>query len=228
MEIDIKNKALLRNVKLRMVVENKTSIEEVSELSLMNKTFIKEDAKLNLEEIYKLKNLKKLSIKFFTINDEIIKVLNKLEKLEILEIYMCKFETTERLNGNNIKNIYIYNAENLNLDILDKNKVKAIRIENSGLVDFYKFVKFEKIEKLEVIRCPVISIPKLNLLKSIKELYLQEIDLQFDLEINALEKLEFISLNGSNVNDREEYIQKIKNQNNYIKVEFKNDNRPTE
>ena len=56
MEIDIKNKALLRNVKLRMVVENKTSIEEVSELSLMNKTFIKEDAKLNLEEIYKLKN----------------------------------------------------------------------------------------------------------------------------------------------------------------------------
>lgn len=228
MEIDIKNKALLRNVKLRMVVENKTSIEEVSELSLMNKTFIKEDAKLNLEEIYKLKNLKKLSIKFFTINDEIIKVLNKLEKLEILEIYMCKFETTERLNGNNIKNIYIYNAENLNLDILDTNKVKAIRIENSGLVDFYKFVKFEKIEKLEVIRCPVISIPKLNLLKSIKELYLQEIDLQFDLEINALEKLEFISLNGSNVNDREEYIQKIKNQNNYIKVEFKNDNRPTE
>ena len=228
MEIDIKNKALLRNVKLRMVVENKTSIEEVSELSLMNKTFIKEDAKLNLEEIYKLKNLKKLSIKFFTINDEIIKVLNKLEKLEILEIYMCKFETTERLNGNNIKNIYIYNAENLNLDILDTNKVKAIRIENSGLVDFYKFVKFEKIEKLEVIRCPVISIPKLNLLKSIKELYLQEIDLQFDLEINALEKLEFISLNGSNVNDREEYIQKIKNQNNYIKVEFKNDNRPIE
>ena len=141
---------------------------------------------------------------------------------------MCKFETTERLNGNNIKNIYIYNAENLNLDILDTNKVKAIRIENSGLVDFYKFVKFEKIEKLEVIRCPVISIPKLNLLKSIKELYLQEIDLQFDLEINALEKLEFISLNGSNVNDREEYIQKIKNQNNYIKVEFKNYNRPIE
>ena len=177
MEIDIKNKQLLRNIKLRMIVENKTKLEEIDELSLINKNFLNQDLKIDLLEIYKLKNLKKLSIKFFTINDEIIKVLNKLENLEILEVYMCKFETTEKLNGN-IKNIYIFNAENWNLDILETNRVKVIRIENSGLVDLYKFVKFEEIERLEIIKCPVVSIPKLNLLKLLKRLYLQEIDIK--------------------------------------------------
>lgn len=227
MEMDIKNKQLLRNIKLRMVVENKTMLEEIEELSLINKNFLNQDLKIDLLEIYKLKNLKKLSIKFFTINDEIIKVLNKLENLEILEMYMCKFEVTERLNGN-IKNIYIFNAENWNLDILETKKVEIIRIENSGLVDLYKFVKFEEIERLEIVRCPVISVPKINLLKSLKELYLQEIDLQFDLEIGELNKLKFISLNGSKVEDKKEYIERIKIQNENIKVEFKDNNRPIE
>lgn len=227
MEIDIKNKQLLRNIKLRMIVENKTKLEEIDELSLINKNFLNQDLKIDLLEIYKLKNLKKLSIKFFTINDEIIKVLNKLENLEILEVYMCKFETTEKLNGN-IKNIYIFNAENWNLDILETNRVKVIRIENSGLVDLYKFVKFEEIERLEIIKCPVVSIPKLNLLKLLKRLYLQEIDLQFNLEIGELKKLEFISLNGSKVADKKEYIEKIKVQNENVKVEFKDNNRPIE
>lgn len=225
MEIDIKNKQLLRNIKLRMVVENKTTLEEIDELSLVNRNFLNQDLKIDLLEIYKLKNLKKLSIKFFTINDEIVKSLNKLENVEILEMYMCKFETAEKLNGN-IKNIYFFNAENLNFDILETKNVEIIRIENSGLVDLYKIVKFEEIERLEIVKCPVISIPKLNLLKSLKELYLQEIDLQFNLEIGELKKLEFISLNGSKVKDKKEYIEKIKTQNNNIKVEFKSNNRP--
>lgn len=227
MGVDIENKQLLRNAKLRMIVENKTNIDDINELSLVNKSFLGEELNINLEELYKFKGLKKLSIKFFTINDEIIKALNKLEKLEILEMYTCKFQTIEKLNGN-IKNIYFFNAENLNLDILETKRVEIIRIENSGLVDLYKFSKFEGLKTLEIVKCQLISFPKLNLLKSLEELYLQEIDLQFDLEIKSLENLKFISLNGSKVDKKEEYIQKIKAQNDNIKVEFKNDNRPTE
>lgn len=227
MGIDIECKKLLRNVKLRMITEDKVNIEEINELSLVNKNFLGEELNIDLEEIYKLKSLKKLSIKFFTINDKIIEALNTLENLEILEIYMCRFETTETLKGN-IKNIYIYNAENFNLDILETNLLEIIRIENSGLVDLYKFAKFESLKRLEIVKCQIISFPRLNLLKSLEELYLQEIDLQFDLEIKSLENLRFISLNGSKVDDKEKYIQKIKIQNDNIKVEFKNDNRPTE
>lgn len=225
MEIDIKDKQLLRNIKLRMAIENITTLEEIKELSLVNKSFLNQDLKIDLLEIYKLKNLKKLSIKFFTINDEIIKALNKLENLEILEIYMCKFETQEKLNGN-IKNICFYNAENLNLDILEIDNLEVIRIENSGLVDLYKLAKFEAIKRLEIVKCQIISVPKLNLLKSLKELYLQEIDLQFNLEIGELKELEYISLNGSKVDDKKEYIEKIKIQNNNVKVEFKDNNKP--
>ena len=222
MEIDIKDKQLLRNIKLRMAIENVTTLEEIKELSLVNKNFLNQELKIDLAEIGKFKNLKKLSIKFFTINDEIIKALNKLENLEILEIYMCKFETQEKLNGN-IKNICFYNAENLNLDILEIDNLEVIRVENSGLIDLYKF---EAIKRLEIVKCPVISVPKINLLKSLRELYLQEIDLKFDLEIGDLKELEVISLNGSKVDNQKEYIEKIKIQNNNVTVEFKDNNRP--
>ena len=225
MEIDIKDKQLLRNIKLRMAIENVTTLEEIKELSLVNKNFLNQELKIDLAEIGKFKNLKKLSIKFFTINDEIIKALNKLENLEILEIYMCKFETQEKLNGN-IKNICFYNAENLNLDILEIDNLEVIRVENSGLIDLYKFAKFEAIKRLEIVKCPVISVPKINLLKSLRELYLQEIDLKFDLEIGDLKELEVISLNGSKVDNQKEYIEKIKIQNNNVTVEFKDNNRP--
>ena len=141
MVINIENKQLLRNIKLRLITENKTNIEEINELSLINKNFLGEELKIGLREIYKLKNLKKLSIKFFTINDEVIEALNNLKNLEILELYMCRFEVQKKLKGN-LKNIYIFNSENFNLDILETISVETIRIENSGLVDFYKFYKF--------------------------------------------------------------------------------------
>ena len=64
------------------------------------------------------------------------------------------------------------------------------------------------------------------MIKSLEELYLQEIDLQFDLEISNLQKLRFISLNGSKVKDRNTYIEKIKKQNSNIKIEFENTNKP--
>ena len=140
---------------------------------------------------------------------------------------MCKLETQEKLNGN-LKNISLYNVENLNLDIIKTDFVEIFRIENSGLADLYKFYKFDYLKRLEIVNCPIISGPKLNLLKSLEELHLQNIDLQFDLEIDKLENLQFISLNGCKVYDKDEYIKRIKKQNSKLKIEFKDDNNPIE
>jgi len=101
-----------------------------------------------------------------------------------------------------------------------------MQINTNGLKKFFSVD--ENLKRLEIVKSQIISFPRLNLLKSLEEFYLQEIDLRSDLEIKSLESLRFISLNGSKVDDKEEYIQKIKMQNNNIKVEFKNDNRPTE
>lgn len=225
MGLNIDDKQLLRNIKLRMVVENKTELEEIDELSLVNKNFLGQDLGIDLTEIVKVKNLKNLSIKFFTITDEIIETLNKLEKLETIEILMCKMETSKIIE-NNIKTIYIHSVEGLNIDNFQTENLEYIRIENSGLIDIYKLTKFSNLERLELVNCPIISVPKISMIKSLEELYLQEIDLQFDLEISNLQKLRFISLNGSKVKDRNTYIEKIKKQNSNIKIEFENTNKP--
>ena len=225
MGLNIDDKQLLRNIKLRMVVENKTELEEIDELSLVNKNFLGQDLGIDLTEIVKVKNLKNLSIKFFTITDEIIETLNKLEKLETIEILMCKMETSKIIK-NNIKTIYIHSVEGLNIDNFQTENLEYIRIENSGLIDIYKLTKFSNLERLELVNCPIISVPKISMIKSLEELYLQEIDLQFDLEISNLQKLRFISLNGSTVKDRNTYIEKIKKQNSNIKIEFENTNKP--
>ena len=47
-------------------------------------------------------------------------------------------------------------------------------------------------------------------------------------KISRHSNLKFISLNGSKVDDKKEYIEKIKFQNDRIKIEFKDDNRPIE
>lgn len=225
MGLNIDDKQLLRNIKLRMVVENKTELEEIDELSLVNKNFLGQDLGIDLTEIVKVKNLKNLSIKFFTITDEIIETLNKLEKLETIEILMCKMETSKIIK-NNIKTIYIHSVEGLNIDNFQTENLEYIRIENSGLIDIYKLTKFSNLERLELVNCPIISVPKISMIKSLEELYLQEIDLQFDLEISNLQKLRFISLNGSKVKDRNTYIEKIKKQNSNLKIEFENTNKP--
>ena len=201
MGLNIDDKQLLRNIKLRMVVENKTELEEIDELSLVNKNFLGQDLGIDLTEIVKVKNLKNLSIKFFTITDEIIETLNKLEKLETIEILMCKMEISKIIK-NNIKTIYIHGVEGLNIDNFQTENLEYIRIENSGLIDIYKLTKFSNLERLELVNCPIISVPKISMIKSLEELYLQEIDLQFDLENSNLQKLRFISLNGSKVKDR--------------------------
>ena len=225
MGLNIENKQLLRSIKLSMIVENKTELEEIDELSLVNKNFIGKDLEIDLTEIYKVKNLKSLSIKFFTITDSVIESINKLENLETIEISMCKFETTKILKSN-INTMYIYTSDGINLDNFDLEKLEYIRLENSGLVDIYKLTKFLNLTRLELVNCPIISIPRISMLKKIEELYLQEIDLKFDLEIAGLKNLKFISLNGSKVDDKVSYINKIKEQNKNIKVRFENINKP--
>jgi Leucine-rich repeat (LRR) protein len=225
MGLNIENKQLLRSIKLSMIVENKTELEEIDELSLVNKNFIGKDLEIDLTEIYKVKNLKSLSIKFFTITDSVIESINKLDNLETIEISMCKFETTKILKSN-INTMYIYTSDGINLDNFDLEKLEYIRLENSGLVDIYKLTKFLNLTRLELVNCPIISIPRISMLKKIEELYLQEIDLKFDLEIAGLKNLKFISLNGSKVDDKVSYINKIKEQNKNIKVRFENINKP--
>lgn len=225
MSLEIKDKQLSRIITLRMCTENKTELSEIEEISIVNKNFLDQDLNIDLTEISKLDNIKKISIKFFDITDEVVDALNKLEKLETLEILLCKVNTAKTIK-NNLKKLTIYNTENFKVNLVESEKIEILRIENSGLIDSYDISKYKNLTRLEIVKGQIISIPKLSLLKNLEELYLNEINLQFNLEITGMEKLKLISLNGSKVENKNDYIKNIKEQNKNVKIYFNENNLP--
>lgn len=225
MSLEIKDKQLSRIITLRMCTENKTELSEIEEISIVNKNFLDQDLNIDLTEISKLDNIKKISIKFFDITDEVVDALNKLEKLETLEILLCKVNTAKTIK-NNLKKLTIYNTENFKVNLVESEKIEILRIENSGLIDLYDISKYKNLTRLEIVKGQIISIPKLSLLKNLEELYLNEINLQFNLEITGMEKLKLISLNGSKVENKNDYIKNIKEQNKNVKIYFNENNLP--
>lgn len=223
--IDIKDKQLSRIITLRMCVENKTKLSEIQEISIVNRNFLNQDLNISLIEISKLEGIKKLSLKYFSITDEVIDSINSLENLETLEILNCNINSAQKIR-NSIKNLFINNVKNLNISLFETKNIETLRIERVGLIDLYDISRYQNIERLELVNCQIISFPKLPLLKNLEKLYLNEIDLQFRLDVKGMEKLNFICLNGSKVENKNDYIKNIKLQNDKIKIIFDENNLP--
>ena len=65
MNTNINDKNLLKIVQLNLSTEKKENIDEIEEISIINKDFSQQTLEIDLTEIAKIKNLRKLSIKFF-------------------------------------------------------------------------------------------------------------------------------------------------------------------
>ena len=225
MDININNKNLLKIVQLKLVTERKGNIDEIEEISITNKNFAEEILDIDLCEINKLKNLKRLSIKFFEITDEIIECINQLEHLESIEILMCNFQNTKCITQE-LKKLIVYNCQNFKIEILKNNITELISIEHSGMIDIYDLTKFDSIKTLRISECTVISLPKISTFNNLESLYLTGISLDLEFDITQMKNLKFISLNGSKVIDKEKYVQNLRRQNSNVEIEFEDSNLP--
>ena len=103
------DKNLSRIIKIKMCTSDINDIEDIEDISIQDINLMQNKLNIDLTEIEKLKNLKRISLKFFEITNEIIKAINKLEYLETIEFSMCIFKNKEALSKK-LKSIVILNG----------------------------------------------------------------------------------------------------------------------
>lgn len=165
---------------LRNYVRNKLSIKDEEEINLEDISKIKE---LNLnrlnynleealfipEELIYFIELERCSFDGFLITDEIRKNLNKLRKLQTIELNHC------RLSGNTMVDIGI---RKLNLNYSDFYFINIFKntsyLEETVLknitVDAETLSKLENLRKLSIFNCDVKKSDYLNEIKNLKEI----------------------------------------------------------
>jgi len=220
------DKNLSRIIKLKMCTDNINNIEEIHEISIQDINLMENRLNIDLIEISKLKGLKKVSLKFFEITDDIIESIDTLEFLETIEFSMCIFKNIKGFSTK-LKSIIIYNCQDFNINMLDDNKnLEELQLFHSGIIDIAKLKKFTDLKYLKIAHCNVISIPNISVLENLEQIYLNHVEIPYDIDISNMRNLKFISLSGSNVTNKERYIENLKNQNNKLEIEFKENDLP--
>jgi len=228
MSENIIDKNLSRIIKVKMCTSNINNIEDIEELSILDINLMQNKLNIDMTEIVKLKNLKSLSLKFFEITDEIIQSMNQLECLEKIEFSMCIFKNKEVL-PKKIKSVIIFNCQDFNINMLNKNTtLEELQLVHSGIINISDINIFKNLRFLKIAHCSAISIPNIATLEYLERLYLNHIEIPYDINITKMPNLKFISLSGSNVPNKEMYIEKLHSQNKNIIVEFEENDLPIE
>ena len=222
----INDRNLSRIIKLKMCTSDINNIEEVEDISIQDINLMQNKLNIDLTEIVKLKKLKNLSLKFFEITDEVIETINQLEHIKRLEFSMCIFKNKIEL-PEKVQSVIIYNCQDFNTNMLNKNTdLEELQLIHSGIVDISNIKKFKKVKYLKIAHCNAISIPSITALENLEQLYLNHIEIPYDIDISKMPNLKFISLSGSNVPNKEKYIEKLHKQNEKVTIEFKEDDLP--
>ncbi|MGN1310375.1 MAG: hypothetical protein ACI4VP_01475 [Clostridia bacterium] len=222
------DKNLSRIIKIKMCTSDINDIEDIEDISIQDINLMQNKLNIDLTEIEKLKNLKRISLKFFEITNEIIKAINKLEYLETIEFSMCIFKNKEALSKK-LKSIVILNCQDFNIDMLNENtSIEELQLVHSGIVDIADISNFKNLKYLKIAHCSAISVPSIATLEYLERLYLNHIEIPYDINISKMSNLKFISLSGSNVPNKEMYIKKLYDQNKELIVEFEENDKPIE
>lgn len=122
---------------------------------------------------------------------------------------MCIFKTKSRLSSK-LKSVIIYNCQGFKLDMLKENTIlEELQLIHSGIVEINNITTFKNLKFLKVANCNVISIPNINVLENLEQLYLNHIEIPYNIDISKMANLKLISLSGSNVSNKKKYIENL-------------------
>ena len=225
---NIIDKNLSKIIKTKICVDEINSIEEIEDICIQDMNLMETKLNIDLTEISKMINLKSLSLKFFQITDSVIEAINKLEFIEEIEFAMCVFNTKKELSRK-LKELIIYNCTNFDINIVNETAyLEGLQIIHSGIVNIVELNTFKNLRYLKLSDCNIISLPKICQLVNLEKLYLNNTVLQYDIDIREITNLKFISLNGSAVQRKEEYIKKLYEQKKNLTIDFEENNLPIE
>lgn len=158
--------------------------------------------------------LSEVIIKNFIVDDTFVQVLNNLKNLQNLWFVNCNFANSLKINNvtylrlDNCKNIR-WNTINIgvsNLDVSDGDKINVEDISGYNL------------KSLRLRNVSVTNLDKVEVFSNLENLFLQEIDLNQPINYSNLRMLKKVNFNGSKVENKEKYLEKLKARN--IEISF--------
>lgn len=169
---------------------------------------------VDITKLYEHPELSEVIIKNFIVDDAFVQVLNNLNNLQNLWFVNCDFFNSLKINNvtylrlDNCKNIR-WNTINIgvsNLDVSDGDKINVEDISGYNL------------KSLRLRNVSVTNLDKVEIFSNLENLFLQEIDLNQPINYSNLRMLKKVNFNGSKVENKEKYLEKLKARN--IEISF--------
>lgn len=183
-EIELKSKELKEFVYLKLNKDRRLPIydedvERIKDVTLNALDFLDEPTDATIFDLIFFKNLKSCTIVNMDISENEIDVLNKQYNIKFIQFTNCVFPGNKKVT---------LDVEELVLD-----KCNNLSMNN--------FSEMNKLEELKIINCENIDLKGVEALESVKKLYLQNIIVDNINTVTNLKNLEYVNLNGSEINN---------------------------
>lgn len=190
LEIELKSKELKEYIYLEL---NKNKAEpiydedvaKITDLQLNTLDLIGEPTDVTIFDLIFFKNLKVCTLINMNISDKEIDILNKLDKLQFLQLDNCTFSNNKKLQLN-LSDLVITNCENVKISIYEDMK---------------------SLESLHIVNCEDVDITGISKLNNLSKLFFQNLKLDEIDEVQEIKSLKYLNLNGSEIKN----LEKISN-----------------
>lgn len=126
-------------------------IEEVEEIDLSGIKLNGEKTDIDLKELSKLKNLRRIMLKNFNLNDEAINGLNGLQQLESIYLAYCEMTSNISLSNDSVNSLVINGCEIQDYSLLSFAKSTAFIADDK--LKLNRLTNKESLESLRLVGC---------------------------------------------------------------------------
>lgn len=193
LEIELKSKELKEYIYLELDKNRKDPIydedlEKISSIHLNKLDIVGDPTDETIYDLIFFPNLSECTISNMKISDQELEVLNKLQKLEFLQLNNCAFSGNKKVELN-INGIAINKCNNVNLAIYDNIKT---------------------LQTLQIVNCNNINLKGISKFPKLSEIFLQNIEMDEIDELQNIKNLRYLNLNGSKIKNLDK-INKLQN-----------------
>ena len=213
--IVIENKNLASQVMFQLDNdENLFTTEELSKITELVVDYNEEEESsfVFLEELNKFEKLESLTIRNGFIFNANFSILLKMENLRVIVFDTCTFENADLIASLSIKELSLINCEinNYNFIYVMKNLSSLIII--NGIADINRLNQLEKLTYLQISYSQVLNEQDLKLNK-LKELYVDNTNIEDFAFLKQLVNLEIISIDEMQYQKNKEVFNNLEKNN---------------
>ena len=196
-------------------------IQEITRLDLNQYSITGKKNDINLQDLEEFSGLITLKLKNFVIDEKSIISICKVKNLILKN---CVLNLTDKVESN-IEYLELINCLNIEHNMLNAG-LKTLYLDTIEKIDIDELLKYKELRKLRIENCKNINnMSKIAELTSLEELSLNDIDIQ-NINIDKMKDLKLLNLNGSRMDNKEIFIEYVKQRN--IDIKFADKNLPIE